>query len=160
MGWERGPLGYPTRGDGLHAEGSRSGSFQGGAVVSSPAYGVREVHGGIAATWKRLGANRGVLGVPATDELATPDGRGRFNHFAGGSVYWTPTTDAQAIRGAIRETWARLGWERGALGYPVTNELGAPDGRGRFNHFERGSVYWTSTTGAHEVRGAIRAYWP
>ena len=27
---------------------------------------------------------------------------------------------------------------------------------GRFSVFERGSIYWTPQTGAHEVRGAIR----
>lgn len=160
MGWERGPLGYPTRGDAPTADGrGRSVRFQGGAVVASPEYGVHEVHGGIAASWQRHGAEQGLLGPPATDELPTPDGRGRFNHFQGGSVYWTPTTGAWEVHGAIRETWSRLGWERGAVGYPVTDELPTPDGRGRFNHFERGSVYWTLTTGAHEVRGGFRAYW-
>ncbi|MBK9317074.1 MAG: hypothetical protein IPM55_22915 [Acidobacteria bacterium] len=32
----------------------------------------------------------------------------------------------------------------------------APDGTGRYNHFENGSIYWTPNTGAHAVAGAIR----
>ena len=45
---------------------------------------------------------------------------------------------------------------RGFLHYPVTDETGTPDGVGRFNHFEGGSIYWTPGTGAKEVHGAIR----
>ena len=121
---------------------------------------VHEVRGAIDDNYWDLGGPDGsALGYPVTDELGTPDGRGRFNHFERGSVYWTPTTGAREIRGGIRDTWSQLGWERSALGYPTTNELGTPDGRGRFNHFERGSVYWTPTTGAREIRGAFRTFW-
>jgi uncharacterized protein with LGFP repeats len=45
------------------------------------------------------------------------------------------------------------------LGYPVTDERVTPDGIGRFNHFQAGSIYWTLTTGAHEVHGPIEAEW-
>ncbi|MDP8932040.1 MAG: DUF1929 domain-containing protein, partial [Actinomycetota bacterium] len=50
-------------------------------------------------------------------------------------------------------------WEAGPLGYPLTDERPTPDGVGRYNHFERGSIYWTPATGAHEVHGAIRGLW-
>jgi hypothetical protein len=30
---------------------------------------------------------------------------------------------------------------------------------GRYNHFQRGSIYWTPSTGAHEVHGSIRTKW-
>jgi uncharacterized protein with LGFP repeats len=158
LGWERGPLGYPTQGSSYTFDSVDYTVFERGAVFSS-ADGVRAVYGGIAAAWRRLGAERGLLGIPITDETSTPDGWGRFNHFTGGSVYSTPTHGAWAVYGAIRQKWAQAGWERGPLGYPVTDELGTPDGQGRFNHFQYGSVYSTSTTGAHEVRGAIRSAW-
>ena len=73
-----------------------------------------------------------------------------------GSIYWTSATGAFEVHGAIRDKWAELGWEAGALGYPVSNETITPDGIGRFSVFQRGSIYWTAQTGAHEVRGAIR----
>ncbi|WP_309229671.1 hypothetical protein [Blastococcus sp. TML/M2B] len=41
----------------------------------------------------------------------------------------------------------------------MTSELPTGDGIGRFNHFERGSIYWTSETGAHPVAGEIRDTW-
>ena len=42
------------------------------------------------------------------------------------------------------------------LGYPTTNEQTTTDGIGRYNHFQKGSIYWSPTTGAHEVFGLIR----
>ncbi len=117
------------------------------------------VYGAIYAKWISLGAEEGLLGNPLTDELGTPDGIGRFNHFEGGSIYWTPSTNAHEVHGAIRDKWASLGWERSFLGYPLTDETTTPDGVGRYNHFQGGSVYWTPSTGAHEVHGAIRNKW-
>ncbi|KFA87617.1 LGFP repeat-containing protein, partial [Archangium violaceum] len=96
---------------------------------------------------------------PITDELTTPDGVGRYNHFERGSIYWTANTGAWEIHGDIREKWKQLGWERSDLGYPTTGELKTPDGAGRYNHFQNGSIYWTQATGAHEVRGLIKAKW-
>ena len=55
------------------------------------------------------------LGYPVTDESGTPDHVGRFNHFEGGSIYWTPQTGAHEVHGAIRALWASLGWERSGL---------------------------------------------
>ena len=41
----------------------------------------------------------------------------------------------------------------------MTDETVTPDGVGRYNHFQNGSIYWTAITGAHEVHGAIRDRW-
>jgi uncharacterized protein with LGFP repeats len=101
------------------------------------------------------------IGAPVDEgagsaEMPTPDGRGRARDFQNGSIYWTPETGAHEVHGAIRVKWAQLGdW----IGYPTTDETGCPDGVGRFNHFERASIYWTPATGAHEVHGAIRDFW-
>lgn len=158
LGGGAGFLGSPVAPE-ADAVGGRYRSYAGGAIYWSPASGAYEVHGGILGRWAGLGRERGPLAYPVTDELPTPDRLGRYNHFQGGSIYWTPWTGAQEVRGGIRWRWAVMGWERSPLGYPMTNELGTPDGVGRFNHFQHGSVYWTPSTGAQEVRGAIRARW-
>ncbi len=131
----------------------------------TPDTGAHAVWGEIRERWAALGWERGI-GYPTTDETATPDGVGRYNHFAGtpatgrASLYWTPGTGAHAIWGNIRERWAALGWERGPMGYPVTDERTTPDGVGRYNHFSKAaSIYWTPRTGAHEVYGRIREHW-
>jgi uncharacterized protein with LGFP repeats len=59
---------------------------------------------------------------------------------------------------AIDDKYAALGGLGGFLGHPQ-DETGTPDGIGRFNDFEGGSIYWTPQTGAHEVHGDIRNHW-
>lgn len=91
--------------------------------------GAYEVHGTIRQKYLALGAEASILGYPQTDETGTPDGIGRFNHFQGGSIYWTPATSAHEVHGLIRDRWASLGWERNPqLGYPITDEF-IPDRR-------------------------------
>ncbi|MDQ3395027.1 MAG: hypothetical protein M3512_13065 [Bacteroidota bacterium] len=138
------------------------GEFQhyvNGSIYYHPATGAYEVHGLIRARWASLGWERSFLGYPKTDETTTPDKIGRFNHFQGGSIYWSPSSGAWEVHGAIRGKYASLGWERSFLRYPLTNESTCPDGVGRYNHFQGGSIYWSPSTGAHEVHGAIRAHW-
>ena len=132
----------------------------GSSIVDNPdLFRAFEIHGDIHARWLALGGAG--FGRPDTDETGTPDGRGRFNHFNNGaaSIYWTPQTGAHLVLGAIRASWAAAGWERSPVGYPTTDETATPDGVGRYNHFESGSVYWTPATGAHLVYGDIRARW-
>ena len=148
------PVGLET---GL-SDGGSYRDFQGGSIYWSPQTGAFEIHGAIRDRWYELsGVN--FLGYPLTDETITPDGIGRFTHFQGGSIYWSPDTGAYDVYGLIREKWANLGWEQGFLGYPTTGETGTPNGKGRFNHFQGGSIYWSPDTGAHEVHGAIREEW-
>ena len=47
----------------------------------------------------------------------------------------------------------------GLLGYPLTDETSTPDGVGRYNHFQFGSIYWSPATRAQEVRTGIRYKW-
>src|SRR6202012_2078020 len=100
----------------------RSRDFQNGSIFWTPQTGAHEVHGDIRVKWAQLGGTRGFLGYPITDETGTPDGRGRYNHFQGGSIYSTPFTGAHEVHGAIRQKWAALGWEHSTLGYPISDE--------------------------------------
>jgi LGFP repeat-containing protein len=97
-------------------------SFLNADIYFSPHTGAHEVHGAIRDKYNTLGGAAGVLGLPLTDETGTPDGEGRFNHFEGGSIYWTERNGAAMVRGAIRHVWAAQGWETGPLGYPVQDE--------------------------------------
>ncbi|HSC52064.1 MAG TPA: hypothetical protein VLC98_00470 [Phnomibacter sp.] len=133
--------------------------YASGSIYWHPSTGAHEVHGAIRARWQSLGWERSFLGYPLTDESKCPDNIGRYNHFQGGSIYWSPSTGAWEVHGAIRARYSSLGWERSFLGYPLTNESTCPDGVGKYNHFQGGSIYWHPTTGAWEVHGAIRAHW-
>ena len=169
LGGSRSYLLDPVSGEYATANGGMAQDFRNGSIYWSAATGAHAVRGAINQHYKALGGPVGVLGYPVTDELATPDGTGRYTHFTGqnpqgGSIYWTPGTGAWAVYGAIRAEWAATGWERGPMGYPVTDENTTPDGVGRYNHFAGhnsfgASIYWTPKTGAHAVYGAIRGAW-
>ena len=160
LGGPRGFLGRPIDAGAGNAEmdtsdrRGRCRDFEHGSIYWSQATQAHEVHGDIRVKWARLGGVRGFLGFPTTDELGTPNGRGRFNHFEHGSIYWTPGTGAHEVHGAIRDKWASLGWERSRLGFPTTDEKTPPNGRGRVSEFEGGIIVWTQQTGA-EVKFRI-----
>jgi uncharacterized protein with LGFP repeats len=154
-------LGLPITDEGPSADGTgRYNNFaSGGALYWSPTVGAHEVHGAIDAKWGALSWEMGPHGYPISDETATTDRIGRYNNFQDGSIYWTPKTGAQSIHGAIMAKWAEYQWEVGFLGYPLIDEFATPDGIGRYNHLQGGSIYWTPATGAHTVLGAIRDTW-
>jgi uncharacterized protein with LGFP repeats len=147
VGGPTGPLGFPTTDESRTPDGiGRYNHFsRGGSIYWTSSTGAHAIYGSIRSAWASTGWERGPLGYPTTDELGTPDRIGRYNHFSrGGSVYWTPTTGARAIYGAIRTTWGNLGWERSRLGYPTSSEYASTGGRR--NDFQRGSVTWTAAT--------------
>jgi hypothetical protein len=160
LGGAGGALGRPA---GIEQETidrkGRFRDFQIGSIYWTPDTGVFEVRGIIRDKWVQLGEYGGFLGYPVTDESTTPDGIGRYNHFQGGSIYWTPNTGAFEVHGPIRDKWAQLGWEKSILGYPTADEAATPDGIGRYQSFQSGSIYWTPNTGAFEIHGSIREKW-
>lgn len=146
LGWERGPHGYPRSSELSTPDGrGRYNDFENGGIYWLPGVGSRSVHGSIYWAWAGMGWEGGRLGFPLTDETTTPDGIGRYNHFEGGSIYWTPRTGAHAVYGAILARWQALGWERSYLGYPTSGEYSIPGGRR--TDFERGYITWNARTG-------------
>jgi len=100
----------------------------------------------------------GTPGLPVNGvEYGAGDGYKR--RYQNGVIYFLPPAGPCLVKGAILNEYLSLGAEAGFLGYPTTDERSTPDGAGRYNHFERGSIYWTYGTGAHEIHGAIRDKW-
>jgi len=121
-------LGYPTSDERACPDGQgRFNEFEHGVIYWSPRTPACELHGAIYAKWAELGWETGRLGYPLTDETTTPDTIGRYNHFEGGSIYYHPLTGAHTVLTPLRDEWARLGWERGRLGYPLTDTSGGQD---------------------------------
>jgi hypothetical protein len=113
----------------------------------------------ISFKYVRLKGKKGFLGKKVGGRGACPDGVGQYQHYQGGSIYWHPSTGAHFVRDKIKEKWKSLGWEKGILGYPKTDERETPDKEGRYNHFQYGSIYWHPETGAHEIHGDIWKKW-
>ncbi|WP_432494678.1 LGFP repeat-containing protein [Kineococcus gypseus] len=160
LGGEAGLLGAPRSPEIRTPNGKGAYvAFDRGSIYWSPWTGAWETHGEIRAGWGRLGWENGYLGFPITNEITTPNGRGAYNAFEGGSIYFSPVTGAHAVRGLIRDAYAWAGWENGRLGFPTTSQIPTPNGRGAYNVFQGGSIYWGPGIGAHVVWGAIRDAW-
>ena len=129
--------GWPTFGDALTPESvsAWNGRFQVFARDSSIYWHpnvdggtAHQVGGAIRDKWAERGWEREYLGYPTTDELPTRQPGGRFNHFQGGSIYWSPSTGAHKVLGEIRNYWGKNGWEKSRFGFPVSEERRLNDG--------------------------------
>ncbi|MDL9949005.1 hypothetical protein QSJ19_26195 [Gordonia sp. ABSL11-1] len=139
--------------------GKRS-EFIGGNIYWSSATGAHPVAHEFLFKWGDHGYETGFLKYPKTDEIVlTVDGISRRQEFQGGHIYWSPATGAHSIQGLIYDKWKAFGAETGVLKFPTSDEIVAPDGKGRFTNFQGGAIYWHPSTGAHPVVGAMREIW-
>lgn len=118
--------------------------FQNADISYSPSTGAHELHGEIRRKYDSRGGPDSDLALPVTDETATPDGVGRYNHCSGnGSIYWHPRTGPMEVRGGIRARWAQTGWERGAYGYPTSDELNIGQNPWQwYSDFQNGVIFF------------------
>ena len=113
------------------------------------------VLGGILGKYDSLGAYDGFLGMPRSDEYGIASGRA--NDFVGGNIYWSATSNAQVVYGAILSKYLDEGGP-GRIGFPVTDEYDAPGvSGGRESDFQSGRIYWTPGYGTYMVYGGILA---
>lgn len=147
-----------SREDGAH-NGGKVQRFDGGNIYWHPLVSnahANTVGGRILAKFAERDWERSPLKYPTTREIRIPGGS--FNHFEGGSIYWSSATDAHIVWGAIRQKWFDTGAER-YIGFPKSDENNLARYGGLYNTFERGSIYWTAATGARIVGGAIGDIW-
>ena len=104
-----------------------------------------------------IAASNAWLGDCITGEYNVPGGIAQDFRF--GRVFYASGGAAYPVAGRIGGGYQASGGPGGPLGMPTGFEQGAPDGRGRFQAFERGMSYWTPQTGAHAVSGAILDEW-
>lgn len=90
------------------------------------------------------------------DQMATLIPPKGYSSLPGGTS--CPNGNGSTV-GAIDARYRELGACGSVLGKPQSGEKGTPDGVGRYNVFDNGSIYWTEKTGAHEVLGRIRDAW-
>jgi hypothetical protein len=95
------------------------------------------------------------LGAPIhwTDQLL-PDG-GRYRDYAAGTVILHPRYGcAYFVRWGFHQQWNSEGRTLGPRGYPVSDELSPGAGRS-YQYFDRGSMFWQTSTGVRALSGAI-----
>ncbi|RBY80053.1 lysozyme M1 [Blastococcus sp. TF02-09] len=161
MKWETGRLGYPT---GEEICGLKDGGcfqdFQRGAMYWSPGTGAHPVEGSIQKKWASTRWETGYLGYPTGAEKCGLTDKGCVQQFQGGRIYWSSATGSHImVSGPIWNAYTAAGYETSSLGYPNGEQVcGLRDG-GCFQDFQRGALYWTSTTGARPVVGSIQKKW-
>lgn len=115
-----------------------------------------------------------MIGPPISEEM--PIAGGRVSYFTGGcgstyptgnctAIYWSPASGVHYVRGSEYQKYVQLGEANGWLGFPVADET--PMAGGSVAYFaatpcsgggQNGSgagIYWSSSTGTHEVHGCI-----
>ncbi|WJZ03865.1 alpha/beta hydrolase-fold protein [Corynebacterium freiburgense] len=99
----------------------------------------------------------GAFGSCLNNEYDVPGGRAQ--DFRNGRAYWSDKTGAHVLIGRIAAHYSEIGATESWLGFPVTGELTAPDGVGRFVNFEHGAIYWTPETNAHAIPTDMKEAW-
>lgn len=113
---------------------------------------------------------RGEMG--ATDHMGITKGLGIGNHTdCGPNFPWDvfaqavmkyrdgtapPPAQAPPVVNMIDKKYSESPWLGGDLS---GEEKSCPDGRGKYRHYDNGSIYWTASTDAHPVPASLRDYW-
>jgi uncharacterized protein with LGFP repeats len=113
--------------------------------------------------WRAAGGAPGPLGAKQGDQYPVGNG-GLAQNFAGGKIFFSPVTGANAVEADILTKYESLGGPGGSdLGYPTANEAdGGLKTASRISTFsanDKPAIFWTPDHGAIVVRGAIRAAW-
>jgi len=117
------------------------------------------VSGDLRGRYLALGGENGSLGYPVTDTFCGLVDGGCYQQFQGGALYDSASTDPSVVRGAIATRWARSGFETGALGYPLADEVCGLAGGGCVQVFQDGIVTWSPATGAHRLTALLTDAW-
>ncbi|WP_029111065.1 hypothetical protein [Mycobacterium sp. URHD0025] len=146
-GGEGGPLG-PRQGD-VYAVGSGfAQNFAGGKMFFTPATGAHFMQGAILEKYESLGgAADGDLGFPTIDEGAGRAADSRNSTLSAPDhpvIFWTPSTGARVVRGAVNAAWDKLGGSAGVLGVPTEDE--SFDGDVSSQAFTGGEISWNRKT--------------
>ncbi|WP_322755590.1 GH25 family lysozyme [Frankia sp. Cas3] len=101
---------------------------------------------------------RSLLAVPIRNE-GPAGGGGRWRQFQKGLLFWSVATDVHEVHGGISVRYLALGGSNSLLGRPTSDEVDAEAAGSRQSVFQGGRIYWSRSTGAHEVHGSIlRSY--
>ena len=105
----------------------------------------------IISKYNRMGGANSWLGR-STDSVRLAGNGGSYQQDQNGKIYWHPKTGAWTVRnGDVENHYATTRFESGYLGYPKSDEVSIP-GKGIYQVFEGGQVYWSAATKAQSVR--------
>ncbi|MDV8002606.1 hypothetical protein [Rhodococcus sp. IEGM 1408] len=100
--------------------------------------GEREFATNMAIYRKYDGAKGGPLDLQAPVAPAEELVGGKKQDYVSGTIYWSPETGAQIVRGQIHVAYLDNGGPTGQLGWPVGDEI--IEGAAVFSDFQRGQI--------------------
>jgi uncharacterized protein with LGFP repeats len=117
----------------------------------------------INMAWRAAGGPTGPLGAKQGDQYPVGSNGGLAQNFAGGKIFFSPATGANAIESDVLTKYESLGGPAGDLGFPIANEsdggLKTASKISTFSAADKPAIFWTADHGAFAVRGAIKAAW-
>jgi hypothetical protein len=160
-GNEWGPLGLPTTNEQYGNKGGGANqSFENGRIYYTNTGVSYVILNPIIDRWNQSNAEWGTLGYPTMDTVCGLAAGGCYQLFQNSIViYWSPSTGAHTVGGAIRAKWGSTGSEWGPLGYPISDEQYGNKGSGAaYQLFQNGRVYWTGSA-SYEILNPIIDRW-
>ena len=113
--------------------------------------------GAVNLKYMALGGASSSLGLPVAATQCDLAAGGCARAYAGGSIYWSPSSGAAVVTGEVRTGWWANGGITGPMGYPIADS--GPITGGAAGAFQGGSVYWSAGTGAHAVDNELLPNW-
>ncbi|WP_309130040.1 N-acetylmuramoyl-L-alanine amidase [Brevibacterium sp.] len=137
---------------------SQLGSIRSGAKALQSSVGGGIATGGAIGAYYR--EHMDLTGAPVATMKALSNPDGWYQHFANGTVYWSSATGAHFNTGGIRTAYAALGYEKGILGFPSSDEI-------RFKYrsnavyqtFRNGMITYSSTTKGQPLSHGMLGRW-
>ncbi len=124
--------------------GGRARNYTGGRLYWTPGVAVHEVHGPILTKYLAAGGPAS-YGFPTTDVMPVTAPNGSFTHFTGGrSIFYSATTKAHLVYGAIRTKYASMNYQKSCLKFPTTDRFAITGGFR--NRFTGGTITWQNKT--------------
>src|SRR6476646_10499529 len=116
----------------------------------------------INAARRAAGGPLGPLGAAQGEPYKIgADGLGQ--NFAGGKIFYSPSTGANVVTGQVLAKYESVGGPQGDLGFPTASEVdGGLATESRISSFaakDEPVIFWTPDYGAVIVRGAMNAAW-
>lgn len=160
---ETGVLGYPVSDlkCTLKGKGCVQSFSKGALYAKSSKSAPYMVSGAIKTAWNAQKSEKGALGFPKSDAKKMPrNSKATSQTFDGGMIVYSSKTKARVIKGSILKKWQSAGAEKSAMGLPTANEKCGLKDKGCSQKFEKGSIYYSSKSGARFMKtGAIQKAW-
>lgn len=116
-------------------------AFHGGTVYWTALTGAHAVPARLLESYTTYQRENGPLGYPVVDHTELPEGQ--VEAFERGVLYRRrDAAQGFFVTGVIGARWARDGYEKGPLGWPISSEMRLADGGVR-QDFEHGRLFWS-----------------